>query len=52
MVIITFQDYDFLKNHIFSEYAGGLVKVTSPLPLKLQFFYKNHITKTYVKSFN
>lgn len=31
IAIITFQYYDFLKNHIFPEYAGSIVKVTSPL---------------------
>lgn len=32
IAIITFQYYDFLKNHIFPEYAGSIVKVTSPYP--------------------
>lgn len=31
IAIITFQDYDFLKNPIFPGYAGSIVKVTSPL---------------------
>ena len=37
IAIITFQNYDFLKNHDFPEYAGGIVKVTSPLSGNFSF---------------
>ncbi len=37
MAIITFQDYDFLKNHDFPGYAGGLVKLPHPYPGNLSF---------------
>lgn len=38
IVFITFQGYDFLKNHIFPEYAGGLVKASSSLPPETSVF--------------
>ncbi len=47
IAIITFQDYDFLKNHIFPEYVGGIVKVTSPLFWKLQIFTRKAITNSH-----
>ena len=37
IAIITFQDYDFLKNHDFPGYAGGLVKLPHPYPGNFSF---------------
>ncbi len=37
IAIITFYDYDFLKNHVFPEYAGGLVKLPHPYSGKFIF---------------
>ena len=40
--IITFQNYDFLKNHYFPGYAGGLVKLPHPYPGNFSFSHKSN----------
>ena len=44
IAIITFQDYDFLKNHDFPEYAGGIVKVPHPYPGNLSFSQEKQLS--------
>ena len=61
IAIITFQDYDFLKNHNFPEYARGIVKVPHPYPGNFSFSQEKQIPispenspinlKTIVRSF-
>ncbi len=45
MILLSFHKNEILKNHIFPEYAGTLVKLAPTYPQNLNFLIKTTLPK-------